>query len=300
MAYFLGLLIGGGKIIGNSISIEFPYKQWPHEDFRIAPTWFNDSVIKIAPLIRDLLGTDARPRYVSVETPRFYIEIEQIPRVLYENLSIYGIKPLGELRRHASIRTLVSEMNRDNRKSFVSGLADVIGSCRRSHRHRTECSSIISFEIIGENWRLPYELCQLLHSLQIPVDQILWNHPNMHSGKDIRGYWKKGHKVRVKVGDFAEVGYGIECKKIGLDRLLEIEKNKRGYISRGKLCPDRRYNISGEKVIHIDEHSNELPKEVRGHFIHYTHICHALGCPHAPIDWLTLKIQRYKSSPKTT
>jgi len=292
-AYFLGLLIGGGKIFEDYISIEFPYKGWAQEDFRISPMWFNDSVVRIAPLIRRLLNTEATPRYVPGSNPRFYIEIRHIPDVFYEMLRLYNITPLGELRRDASIEKLVLDMDDHCKRSFVSGLADVIGSCRQSHRHRTLKSAIISFEIVGQNWKLPFELCQLLHSLKIPVDQILWHHPNMHAGSNPTAYWKKGHKVRVKAGDFAEIGYGMECKNIGLRRLIELEKRSRGYVSRGKLCPNRTYRINRLKVVHEDEYSTELPERVRGHKIHYTHICHSLGCPHAPVEWLNEKMQEY-------
>ena len=293
MAYLFGLIIGGGTITSDSISIEFPYKRWPHEDFEISPTWFNDSMKSIVPAIKRMFNADAIPRYVPGDTPRFYINITEIPEILYEMLRLYDIKPVGELRRHVSIKKLVLDMDEQCKREFVSGLADVIGSCRASHRHRSSASTIISFEIIGENWDLPFELCQLLHELGVPVDQILWHHPNMHAGSNPTAYWKKGHKVRVKAGDFASIGYGLECKRKGLARLLEIEKEYRGSISHGSLCPDRIYRINRRKVVHLDEHSEDLPEKVRGHFIHYTHICDALGCPYAPKEWLSEMVKKY-------
>lgn len=76
-------------------------------------------------------------------------------------------------------------------------------------------------------------------------------------------------------------------------RLLEIEKEYRGSISHGSLCPDRIYRINRRKVVHLDEHSEDLPEKVRGHFIHYTHICDALGCPYAPKEWLIEMVKKY-------
>lgn len=300
MAYFLGLLIGGGTITQDTISIEFPYKGWAHEDYRISPEWFNDSVTKIVPLVRRLLNTNATPRCVTDHTPRYYIDISPVPNLLYEMLKEYGIRPLGQLRREASINQLITKMDKSCQARFVSGLADVIGSCRPTHRHRSLQSTIISFEVIGENWNLPYELCQLLYGLGVPVDQILWHHPNMHAGEDPTAYWKKGHKIRVKAGDFSQIGYGMECKRLGLEKLLEIERRRRGTISKGKLCPNRRYRINRAKVVHRDENSSELPKQVRGHFIHYTHICCALGCPHAPVKWLKRQMPKYMPKSMST
>lgn len=293
MAYFLGLLIGGGSLTDNQISIEFPYKKWPHDDYRISPEWFNDSVTRIIPLIDQILNTNATPRYVGGETPRFYIDISPIPTILYDTLTNFGIRPLGELRRHASLELITQNMDVACKKKFVSGIADVIGSCRASHRNRSLQSTIISFEILGENWKLVYDLCQLLHELDVPVDQILWNHPNMHAGSTPGAYWKKGHKLRVKAGDFAAVGYSLECKRIGFDNLLDLEVVNRGSISHGTLCPRTNHKVNRIKVIHDDEMSSDLPENVRGHFIHYTHICQALGCPNAPSEWLDEKIEQY-------
>jgi len=295
-AYFFGILIGGGKFSDTQdarVNIEFPYKDWMSGEVRISPQWFEDSVTKIIPLINKVLNTSAVPRYIQASTPRYCIEINSVPELLYEMLRNYGIRSVGELRRHASIEKLVKDMDDECKRSFISGFADVVGSCRASHRNYTLQATIISFEIFGENWKLPYELCQTFYDLGIPVDQILWNHPNMHAGASSTAHWKKGHKVRIRAGDFSKVGYGLECKKKGLEKLLELELKSRGFISEGKLCPNRNYKIIRKKVHHEDENSKDLPPEVRGHFIHYTDICRALGCPHAPTKWLDDQIGKY-------
>jgi hypothetical protein len=294
-AYFLGLLIGGGEFNPNSITIEFPYKRWAHEDFRISPEWFNDSVSKIAPLVQNLINATAKPRFVTDYTPRYYIEITPIPQLLSQTLQTYGIRAVGKLREHASLASLAPALDADCGRRFIQGLADVIGSCRASHRHRSLASTIISFEILGVNWNLPMQLCHLLYSLKVPVDQILYNHPNMHAGSDPTAYWKKGHKVRVKAGDFRTVGYGLECKRIGLEALLKKEQQNRGTISVGELCPrpHRGYKLGPPKVNHVDENSTELPSQVRGHFIHFTDICRAQGCPYAPRRWLDEQYRRH-------
>ncbi len=293
LAYLLGLIIGGGIAEPRSITIEFPYRQWPHEDFEISAQWFNDCITNIAPIINRELNATANPQYIRGTTPRFYLNITNLPNATWALLNAYGIMPIGQLRRSASIARLLPHMNVSNKKIFVSGLADVIGSVRASHRHRSLESTIVSFEIIGENYSLAFELCQLLHGLGVPVDQILWHHPNMHAGLSRTAYWKKGTKVRVKAGDFEIINFGLECKREGLSRLIEMEERARGYVSHGSLCPGRRYRINGLKVNHAEESSTVLPLALRGHFIHYTHICCALGCPYAPRDWLAEKMRQY-------
>ena len=286
-SYLLGLLVGGGRFgERDSITIEFPFKSWPQENFRISPQWFEESVRSIVPTIRTQIGATATPRYVGNHSHHFYIEIENTPQILFDTFRRYGIQPMGTLREHASIKRLVDDLDQEGKKRLLQGLADVIGSCRASHRNRTLQTTIISFEILGRNYDLTFELCQLLYSLGIATDQILWNHPNMHAGSQPDAYWKKGNKVRVRAGDFATVGFGMECKRQGLVRLLELELHARGSISHNSLCPNRNYRLGPEKVSHRDEQSPDLPTQLRGHFIHFTAICRALGCPHAPSNWL--------------
>jgi hypothetical protein len=293
LAYLFGLIIGGGTLTPGGIDIEFPYKQWLRRDLQITPLLYTSAIQNVTPLIHSELGAWAIPRCIPGRTPRFHIEVTNVPNIFFELLRTYGIRPIGELRKHASIETMLSHMNTGNKRRFISGLADVIGSVSVSHRHRSLHSTIVSFEFLGDNWNLPFEVCQTLHELKVPVDQILWHHPNMHAGTSRTAEWRKGFKVRVKAGDFSRVGFGFDCKIRGLRRLLNIERRHRGHISHNRLCPNQRYRIKGIKLRHQDENSDELPCRVRGHAIHYTHICAALGCPHAPRAWLRRMVPQY-------
>ena len=52
-----------------------------------------------------------------------------------------------------------------------------------------------------------------------------------------------------------------------------------------KPCNKREIEAPGVKVIHKDIHSIDLPNEVRDKvFLHYFHICAAMGCPFAPLE----------------
>ncbi|MGC9095059.1 MAG: hypothetical protein ACP5IM_05570, partial [Candidatus Bathyarchaeia archaeon] len=46
------------------------------------------------------------------------------------------------------------------------------------------------------------------------------------------------------------------------------------------------------KTVHKHEFHERLIQEVRGHFIHYTHICAAMGCPFAPKKQLKSKLRK--------
>ncbi len=73
LAYLLGLIIGGGIAEPRKITIEFPYRQWPHEDFEISAQWFNDCITNIAPIISRELNATATPQYIRGSTPSFYL-----------------------------------------------------------------------------------------------------------------------------------------------------------------------------------------------------------------------------------
>lgn len=295
MAYILGLFTGGGRIQNNTCTIEFPFKNW--SGYKITTEMYKDSIERISPLVEDQIGAKVIPKSQIDRKPyQFLLLFKNIPQLFFETLTDLNIPRSGDIRACIhSIDQIIKAMEDDRtKKCFLQGLADIVGSCRPSHRHRTEGSTIVSFELL-RNYNLTFELCQLLHNLNVPVNQILWNHPNIHSGKQPNyKYWRKGNKLRIRSGDFKKIGYNLQSKREGLHALLEIEMEISGVISHDTLCPNRRYSCSQcKKVTHDDEYAEDLPLAVRGHKIHYTDICESLGCPHAPSKWLTQQRLKY-------
>jgi len=160
LSYFLGLTIGGGEIIPDSIIIRFPYKRWIRERFEISAQWFSDSVDRLVPLIRDLLNVQARPQIIlnaNSEPVEFVLEIPGVPQLIYELFQIGRIRPLGKLREQASIKGLIGLLDDEGKKQLVSGLADTIGSYVASQRRRhggVLVSNVVSFEILQTNYWL--------------------------------------------------------------------------------------------------------------------------------------------------
>lgn len=73
--------------------------------------------------------------------------------------------------------------------------------------------------------------------------------------------------------------YALRAKAAGASKLAKRQKINEQVSCENRVC---RANTT---CIHIDIKSTELPLEVRGKlFLHYHHICAAMGCPHAPID----------------
>jgi hypothetical protein len=300
-AYILGCLIAGGRIGEKRVSIKFPFKKWGKitEDPQRAANIFRSIVQHVQPKLKELYELDSYP----VPEPEWQIVCEGDLTKLSKDLVRYGIKPQGILREHASIRNIVSMMDLVCKRDFIAAIADVIGSVRLSHRRFDMGHTIVSFEILGENFRLVMELCHLLRELGCPVDQILWEHPNMHCGYDPwDDEWiNKGNKLRVLTWDFVRsASFAFGSKVVAAERNLEIERQilKEQVESRlqkreirNEFCPRKRIQIKGIKTAHRHEFHERLIPEVRGHFIHFTHICASIGCPYAPRNQLKNKLQ---------
>lgn len=297
LAYFIGMLIGGGAIAPNrSFVIEYPYKKWIN-DIGVSFATYQQAVTQLRPLVEDLVGVTIVPNLRQTGTyPTMLLQSQgRAPSIFIDLLESYGLPSQGRLRDNAnlSIVILVQYMgaNMLAKQQFIRGLADVIGSCQESQRAFTGVTPIISFEL--RNWHLPMEVCHLLHEQGIAVDQILWEHPNIQSGKDPTYDWRnKGFKLRVRATDFAQIGYRMTAKQNALNALLQGVP-----LRRREFCedPNRKFGfrVRDVKVRHQDENSSDLPPAVRGHFIHFTHICAALGCPYAPLNRLRQAIQNY-------
>lgn len=301
-AYIIGCLIAGGRIGKNRVSIKFPFKKWGKitEDPLRAAENFKSIVKHVQPKLRELYGLDS----YTIPEPEWQLICEGDLTKMLKDLSSYGIKPHGILREHASIQNIVSKMDIVCKRDFVAAIADVIGSVAKSHRRFDMGHTIVSFEILGENFHLVMELCHLLRDLGCPVDQILWEHPNMHCGYDPwDDEWiNKGNKLRVLTWDFVrKASFVFGSKVVTAERNLEeemkeltaqVQSRLRMRDIRNEFCPRKRIQIKGIKTVHKHEFHERLIPEVRGHFIHYTHICAAMGCPFAPKKQLKSKLRK--------
>lgn len=284
-AYLLGLIIGGG-IFGNSedvFRIHLPYRQWgsyvsnPQRAGQIA----KDVLRVVSPLFRSIYGL-----VISYDTSvggEWNILCEGDLSPLKNELQEYGISCDGEVRKTANIDSVIPLLIDDNlKRRFIAGLADTIGSTTPSHRRFSDDIQILSFEINGFRYDFVCQLCRLLHSVQCFPDQVLWNHPNFHSGNNpYYSAWKKGFKLRVKLDQYARFGaFAFRTK-------AESARENMGRESRAnnaEPCEQRRISVT-PSCVHNDENYVLLPPEIRGgHYLHNKHVCAVLGCSHAPYD----------------
>ena len=257
-AYLLGLLVGGGVIHNKSLQIILPYKKWGSLEFepsraggiakdilsRINPMWEAHYKMNVSYKI----GTDWK------------ITSSNITDSLFSDLSDLGLPIVGEMRVNACLNKLIPVLSTDeHKKRFVAGLVDTIGSLAKSHRRFTSDFQIISFEFKGQNFGLVGDVAEILFSLGCPPDQILWNHPNQHSGT-CRYYksWKKGFKVRVALDDYMlKGGFVFQSKK---ESAVENKKLHRAAPNRNK---EKLLREPGRVTLHVDENSEWLPPKVR-------------------------------------
>lgn len=285
-AYIFGLIIGGGKF-GNAedfFSIQLPFRQWgsylknPQRAAQIS----DDIMRFVGPLLLSIYGLRVN---FSASDKHWTIICEGDLTDLKADLESYGINCEGELRTELPITGIIPHLRDANiKRRFIAGLADSIGSTNPTQRRFSDDVQILSFELKGFNFESVCALCNLLYSVNCIPDQILWNHPNFHaSNNPYYKSWAKGFKLRIQLDQYAEFGaFGFKTKVESANK--NRAKQTQSHIT--EVCEEReiRPTIS---TVHPAENDSRLPECIRGgHYIHFRHICAALGCPHAPYQQL--------------
>ena len=285
-AYILGLVIGGG-VWGEAedvFKIRLPFKQWG--SYAVNPKRAGDisrDVMKmVSPLFRAIYNLSVS--YDTSASGVWNILCEGDLSGLRDELEGFGIKCEGEVRKTANINNIIPQLVDDNlKRRFVAGLADTIGSTKRSHRRFNDDKQMVSFEISGFEFNFVCSLCKLLHSIGCYPDQILWNHPNFHCGNNpYDRKWKKGFKLRVYLDQYEKFGaFAFASKVLSVKENQELEESRNIAIP----CAERQIKIHSITCVHCDENSELLPEVIRGgHYLHNRHVCAVLNCEHAPYD----------------
>jgi len=271
-AYIIGLIVGGGRIDGDTLQITLPYKKWGSLDIQPdrAGGIARDILVRMNPILSATYGMEAS--YTIAED--WKIRCTNITEALKTDLAQLSLPSSGEMRLNANLHGVVPALKSDeHKKRFMAGLVDTVGSLAASHRRFTDEFQIISFEFKGPNFDLVAGVADILYSLDCAPDQILWNHPNQHSGTD-RYYtsWKKGFKVRVSLADYMFKGtFVFESKQISASENKKKHKAAAG-------SKDQKIREPGRVSLHKDQHSEWLPKNVRGRlFFHNLHFNCVLG-----------------------
>lgn len=288
MAYLLGMITGNGEVqrgaSETTIVVEIPHKKLETEFQKDVGIYVKASITDIREVLEPLLGTgltfsqSANVSYVSFRKPNEDYLMREIMRYI------------GGATSHDNIRISpeVFDFTLDERKQFIKGFADVTGYIRRSNYFFDKEAHRVYFEI-PQNWELVSDFCNLLKSVDIPVQNIDWGHPNMRDG-NLKKYnegkpdfWKKEHQVKVWAVEYQPIGFAVLHKKEALDSFAN--EHTIFIESQGKHTSDvtHRYywELTGKKKtkpIHPGENDEFIPEEIRGkHYDSWKEIAEDLG-----------------------
>jgi hypothetical protein len=167
----------------------------------------------------------------------------------------------------------IFETTDDNKREFLRGLCDVTAHVRKSNNDQIGRNRVY-IEISNRNWFLPTQLCQLLQSLDVPMQYIGWGHPNIRGGNGTS--WAKEHQLKIYAEDFQNIGFYITHKNEALVELAEY--NQENFSRPQNLC-DGTITRLKTKPPHECEMHEKLPAEINGqHFDSFKQICKCLGC----------------------
>ncbi len=279
MAYLLGMIIGNGEIqrgkVDTTVVIEIPHKKLKTEFNTDVAIYVKASMTDIKSILDPLLGTSIEFRqvknvsYLSFTKPNKEYVIQEIMQFV------------GNATKHTNMRIpkSIEAFTKDEKYEFIRGFADVTGYIRRSNRYFGKTAHRVYFEI-PQNWELVGDFCNLLKSVDIPVQNIDWGHPNIRDGaltmhkKGRTDFWKKEHQVKVWAVEFLPIGFGIIHKQKALERFAK-EQSDTFSIADGKkdqLARLHRYywelrKVKRVRLSHPGENDGSLPSKIRGkHF----------------------------------
>ena len=202
MAYLLGMITGNGEIQRGvnetTVVIEIPHKKLETEFQKDVAIYVKASITDIRQVLEPLLGTSlmfnqsANVSYLSFSKSNEDYLMREILRYI------------GRATSHENIRISpeVFSFTEDERRQFIKGFADVTGYIRKSNYFFEKEMHRVYFEI-PQNWELVTDFCNLLKSVDIPVQNIDWGHPNMRDGNLKKynegkpNFWKKERKLRT-------------------------------------------------------------------------------------------------------
>ncbi|HEL9645779.1 TPA: hypothetical protein U0K67_002056 [Streptococcus suis] len=287
MAYLLGMICGNGTVEKNKnetkISISIPHKKLRTDEFHDVKLYVKASLDDINKIIAPLLST--------------HISIVQLQKVTL----ITFVKPNQDYTIREMMRLLGGSTSRKNmripndifsateleRKYFLKGLCDVTAYIRRSNYYFEKYKHRVYIEI-PNNWYLVIDIANLLKTLDIPIQNIDWAHPNMRDGflrkynSGNKDFWKKEHQIKIWANEFRQIGFGVRHKELALNSYTEelldgLKKENKDSDYTHKFYWEGR-STKKRKPIHPEEYSTVLPPEIRGkHYESWKDIARDLG-----------------------
>ncbi len=134
------------------------------------------------------------------------------------------------------------------------------------------------------------DFSNLLKSIDVPVQNIDWAHPNMRDGNLTKynqgkpDFWKKEHQIKVWAVEYQSIGFAVLHKQEALDYFAN-EQRIHIEVQRNKKTSDVTHRYYWEltsrnrnKPSHPGENDEFIPKEIRGkHYDSWTAIAADMG-----------------------
>ncbi len=289
MAYLLGMICGNGEIQRKSqdtiISISIPHKKMETEDFHDVALYVKASIADIRAVIEPLTGSGIN--FIQGKQATILSFTKSNTDYLVREIVRY----IGSAMSHndISLHEDIYLFSQDERKQFVKGFADVTGYIRRSNYFFDKYMHRVYLEV-PHNWQLVVDICNILKSINIPVQTIDWAHPNIRDGKLTKyndghhNFWKKEHQIKIWANEFLSVGFGVIHKQQALDTyanelIAGISSTGKNVVSKThKFYWEGQRSIVKIKPSHPSEHDDFIPATIRGkHYNSWKEIAKDLG-----------------------
>jgi hypothetical protein len=284
MTYLLGMICGNGEIKRSikdtAISIEIPHKKLQTEDMNDITIYVKASVTDIRTILEPLIGVDMQ----FIQGKGCSVLSFTKPNADYLIRQILHYTGSSTLHENIRIPKDIFEATSDERKSFLRGFADVTGYIRKSNYFFDRYMHCVYIEI-PRNWGLVIDICNLLRSVDIPVQTIDWAHPNMRDGNlkkvsmGYPNYWKKEHQVKIWANEFESIGFGVLHKKKALAEFAnELRTGIKGDVSKTHRFYWELPVKNKLHPIHPSENDESIPRDIRGkHYNSWRDLAKDLG-----------------------
>ncbi len=290
MAYLLGMITGNGEIqrgrTETVITIELPHKKMETEFQNDVRVYVKASITDIRTVLEPLLG--AALNFSQQDNVSFLSFKKNNEDYIMREIMRF----VGNATSHDNIRIApeVFSFSTDERKQFIKGFADVTGYIRRSNYYFDKSEHRVYFEI-PQNWYLVADFCNLLKSVDIPVQNIDWGHPNMRDGQltkynqGSKDFWKKEHQVKVWAIEYETIGFGVLHKMEALSVFAEEHRSHLHALNKDVKKSTHRFywdakkrKNSKTKPYHPGINDSIIPVAIRGkHYNSWQEIAADLG-----------------------
>lgn len=288
MAYMLGMICGNGQIqrgtTETTVSVEIPHKKLQTEDLNDVAIYVKASLTDIRGVLEPLIGSGIS--FIQNKT----VTVLSFSKSNSDYLIREILRFTGSAVSHENMRIHeeVFSFSTIDKKQFLRGFCDVTGYIRHSNYFIDSYKHRVYIEI-PQNWYMVIDICNLLKSIDIPVQNIDWGHPNMRDG-NLKKYkegkplfWKKEHQIKIFANEFIPIGFGVIHKNKALtDFATElIDGFKKNGVNASEITHRFYWEFGGKRKVkqsHPSEDDNFIPDEIRGnHYDSWKDIARDLG-----------------------